>query len=88
VLLAPELLHGSLVELPALRCQRDHAVLRERAVDTFQGCGDDVDAQDHSRAAAVRLVVHLPAGERRPVAIVVEPQVELTAEDGGDWALL
>ena len=88
VLLAGQLLDDALVELPALRRQRDHAMLRQRAVDAFESRCCDVHPQDHPRPAAVRLVVHLAAGERRPVAVVVEAQVELTAEDGGDWALL
>jgi hypothetical protein len=69
-----------------MRRQGDHPVLRERAVDAFERRGDDVHAQDHARPAAVRVVVHLAAG--RPVPVVEEAQLVLSAEDGGDWALL
>ncbi len=37
--------------------------------------------------AAVRLVVDLAAGKRRPVAVVEEAQLELAAEDRGERAL-
>ena len=86
VLLARELVDDPLVELPALRRQRDHPVLGQAAVDALERRGDDVHPQDHPRAAAVRLVVDL--APRRPVAVVEEAQVELAAEDGGDGALL
>ena len=85
VLLARELVDDPLVELPALRRQRDHPVLGQAAVDALERRRDDVHPQDHARAAAVRLVVHLAA--RRPVPVVEEAQVELAAEDGGDGAL-
>ena len=39
-------------------------------------------------AAAVRLVVDLAGGERRVVAVVEEPQVELVAEHGRNRTLL
>src|SRR5581483_2025353 len=41
-----------------------------------------------SRSAAVGLVVDLPGAERREVAVVEEPQVELVAEDRGQRPLL
>ena len=47
------------------------------AVDGLERGADDVDAQHHPGAAAVRLVVDLAAGERRVVAVVEEAQVEL-----------
>jgi hypothetical protein len=88
VLLARELLDDALIELPSLRRESDHAVLRKPPVDTFERCRDHVDAEHHARAAAVRLVVDLAARERRPVAIVEEPKVELAPEDRGDGSLL
>ena len=76
-LLARELLDDVLGQLPPLRRERDHAVLRRAAVDGLQRGGDHVDAQHHSRAAAVGLVVHLAGVERRVVAVVEEAQLEL-----------
>ena len=58
------------------------------AVGGLERGGDDVDAQDHPRAAAVRLVVDLAGAERRRVAVVEEAQLELAAEDVRDRPLL
>jgi hypothetical protein len=63
-------------------------VLRKPAVDAFERRRDHVDAEHHPRAAAVRLVVDLPAGERRPVAVVEEAKVELVAEHRRNGPLL
>jgi hypothetical protein len=49
---------------------------------------DDVDAQHHARAAAIRVVVDLPLPERRRVAVVEQPQVELGPENGSQRPLL
>ena len=87
-LLLRELLHDRLRELPSLRRQRDHAVLGHAAVDGVERGRDDVDAQHHPRAAAVRLVVDLAGAQRRRVAIAEQAQVELVAEDGRDGPLL
>ena len=51
----------SWVSWPALRRQRDHAVVGRAAVDGVERSGDDVHAQHHPRAAAVGLVVDLAA---------------------------
>ena len=61
LLLPGELLDQLLVELAALRRQRDHPVAGSPAVDRVERGRDDVDAQHHPRAAAVRLVVDLAA---------------------------
>jgi hypothetical protein len=58
------------------------------AVHRVERGRDDVDAQDHARAAAVRLVVDLAALERRGVAVVEEAELELGAEDGRERPLL
>ena len=86
--LGRELLDERLVELPPLRRQRDHALRGRAAVDGVERGGDDVDAQHHPGAAAVRLVVDLPGAQRRRVAVVEEPQLELGAEHGGERPLL
>jgi hypothetical protein len=52
-----------------------------------RGC-DNVDAQDHARAAAVRVVVDLALLERRRVPVVEQAQVELRAEDGSERPVL
>ena len=83
-----ELFDELLRELAALRGQRDHAMLRLGAIDGVEGGGDDVDAQEHARPAAVRLVVHLPGPERRVVAVAEEAELELVAEDTRERALL
>ena len=71
-----------------LRREGDHRAGRLPAVGGLERGGDDVDAQDHARSAAVRLVVDLPRAQRRRVAVVEEPQLELPAEDGRDRPLL
>ena len=83
-----ELVDERLVELSALRREGDHPAAGALAVDGLERGADDVHAQHHSRAAPVRLVVHLAAGERRVVAVVEEAQVEPRAEHGRDRALL
>ena len=66
----------------------DHPAAAALAVDGLERGADDVHAQHHPGAAAVRLVVHLAAGERRVVAVVEEAQIELRAEHRRDRALL
>src|SRR5581483_5900996 len=88
LLLARKLLDDLLAELSSLRGERDDPVRRRPAVDSVERSGDDVDPQDHAGTAAVRLVIDLPCAERRVVAIREQSQVELGAEDGGDWTLL
>ena len=61
---------------------------RLRPVGGLERSGDDVDAQHHPRAAAVRRVVDLPGAERGRVAVVEEAQLELAAEHAGDRLLL
>ena len=58
------------------------------AVGRVERGRDDVDAQHHARAAAVRLVVHLAGLERRRVAVVEQAELELSAEHGRERALL
>ena len=77
-----ELLDHPLVERPSLRRQRDHPAPGLAAVRGVERRGDDVDAEDHAGAAAVRLVVDLAAAKRRRVAVGEQAQVELTAENG------
>lgn len=83
-----ELLDHALIELAALRRKRDHPVLRKPAVHGFECRSDDVDPEHHARAAAVGLVVHLPAGEPRPVPVVEETEIQLAAENGRKRPLL
>ena len=49
---------------------------------------DDVDAQHHPGTAAVRVVVDLARAQRRRVAVVEEPELELRAEDRREGLLL
>ena len=88
MLLLRELLDEFLRQRAALRAQRDDAVLRLLAVRGIERGGDDVDAEHHPGAAAVRRVVDLPARHGRRVAVGVEAQVELLAEHCCDRALL
>jgi hypothetical protein len=83
-----ELVDNGLRQLPPLRRERDHPVLGHAVVDGFERCGDDVDAQHHPGAAAVRLVVDLTRSQRRRLAIAEEAQVELRPEHRGDGTLL
>ena len=71
-----------------LRRERDHRAGRRAAVGGLERRGDDVDAQHHPRAAAVRLVVDLAGAQRRRLAVVEETQLELGAEDARDRPLL
>ena len=86
--LVRKLLDERLVELAAAGAERDDPVLERAAVRGVKRGRDDVDPQHHSRPAAVGLVVDLPCTERRRLAIVEHPQLELVAEDGGDRAPL
>ena len=77
-----------LVEPASLGGQGDHPVFSVLVVRRFEcGC-DHVDAQHHARAAAVRVVVDLAVPERRRVAVVEQPQVELGPENGSEGPLL
>src|SRR3954467_2671202 len=83
-----ELLDDRLRERAPLRRQRDHPLRPVLAIHGRERSGHDVDAKDHARAAAVRLVVDLPGAKRRRVAVVEEPQLELCPEDARDRPLL
>ena len=87
-LLRRELLDHRLRQLPPLRRQRNHAVRGRSGVHGIERRGDDVDAQHHARAASVRVIVDLAAGERRVVAVAEQAQLELAAEYGGHGPLL
>ena len=63
-------------------------MLGRAPVRGVEGRGDDVHAQDHPCAAAVRLVVHLRARKRGRVAIAEQAQVQLVAEHGRNGPLL
>ena len=72
---AGELGGQRVVELPPLGRELDDAaaVLDALGVDAEHGLergADDVDAQHHAGAAAVRRVVHLQVAQRRVVAVV------------------
>ena len=86
--LGGKLLDERLVELAALRRQRDHARGARVAVGGVERGRDDVDAQHHPRATPVRRVVDLAGAQRRRVAVVEEPQLELGAEHRGNRLLL
>src|SRR5439155_4141100 len=79
-----KLLHHALRELAALWTERDHTVRRSPAVDSVERRRDHVDAQHHSGAAAVRLVVDLCGSEGRRVPVREEPGVELAPEHARD----
>ena len=88
LLLGGELLDGRLVELAALRCQRDDTVVGDAAVDGVECCRNHVHAQHHSGAAAVGVIVDLARPQRGRVAVAEQPQVEAATENGGDGTLL
>src|SRR5665648_937725 len=88
VSIGPYVLSGgeSVVELPPFGGELDDAAPvpdagRVAGEHRLQGGADDVDAQDHPGAAAVRRVVHLQVAQRRVVAVVGE--AELVAELAG-----
>ena len=83
-----ELLDHPLVELAALRGERDDAVLRNPSVDGVERSRDHVDPQHHPRPAPVRSVVHLAVRERRRVAVAEEAKVDLGAEHRRERPLL
>ena len=87
-LLLRELLDDLLRQRPATRRERDHAVLGHAAVHRVERRRDDVDAQHHPGAAAVRLVVDLARAERRRVAVAEQPELELVAEHARERLLL
>ena len=87
-LLLGKLLHQLLIELASLRRQRDHPVAGSPAVDRVESGRDDVDPENHPRAAAVRLVVDLASRERRRVAVAEQAELELGTEHGSDRTLL
>ena len=81
-MLPGELFDDALVELAPCGVS---AITRcsDALVDRLQRRRDDVDPQHHPGAAAVGLVVHLSRrAERRPVAVVEQPQLELGPEHG------
>ena len=86
--LGGELLDERLVELPPLRRERDHPRRALVAVDGVERRRDDVDAQHHPRATAVRRVVDLPGAQRRRVPVVEEAELELGAENRRERLLL
>ena len=88
LLLARELFDQLLIQLASLGRQGDHPVAGRPVVGCVERGGDDVDPQDHARAAAVGLVVHLTGLERRRVAVVEQAELELRAEHGRERALL
>ena len=75
-----ELLDKLLVELTALRRERNHPVLRNSPVYSIERRRDDIDPEHHPRPASVRVVVHLARAERRRVAVVHDPEIELGSE--------
>lgn len=79
-----ELLDKILVELPSAGRESDDSVCGCAAIDGVESRSNDVDAQDHTRAAAIRLVVHLPGPERSRVAVAEDAKVELASEYGSD----
>ena len=83
-----QLLDQRLIELAALRRERDHAAPRRVPVDGLERGADDVDAQHHPGAAAVGLVVDLTARQRRVVPVVEEAEIQAGAQDRGHGALL
>ena len=85
--LGRELLDDGLGQRPTLGRQRDHALVGRAAVDRVERGRDDVDAQHHPGAAAVGLVVDLAAAQRRRVAVVEEPELELGPENGRERPL-
>ena len=87
-LLRGELLDDGLGQRPALRGQRDDPVIGGSAVRGVERGRDDVDAEHHAGAAAVRLVVDLPGAERRRVAVVEEAELELAPEHARKRLLL
>ena len=88
MLLVGQLLDDLLRQLPALRAESHDAVVGDAAVDGVERGGDYVDAQDHAGTAAVRLVVDLAGAERRRIAVVEKPQVELGTQHRRERTLL
>ena len=88
MLLCGELLDQLLVELSARRGQRDHSVAGLVSVGGVERRRDDVHPKEHARPAAVRLVVDLAVPERRRVAVVEQPKLELGTENGSQRPLL
>ena len=87
-LLAGELFDDVLRQLPALRCQRNDALVGHAVVHRVERSRDDVDPQHHAGAAAVGLVVDLRSAQRCAVTVREEPQIELGPEHGGHRPLL
>ena len=87
-LLAGEAFDNLLVERPPLRRQHDDPVVGLAAVDGVERRGGHVHPQHHPRATAVRLVVDLTGAKRCEVPVVEQPQLELSAEHGGERTLL
>ena len=87
-LLPGKLFDQLLIELASLGRQRNHPVAGSPAVDRVERGRDDVDPEDHPRAAAVGLVVDLAAREGRRVAVVEQAELELGSEHGRERTLL
>ena len=83
-----ELFDDLLRQRASFRRERDHPLRPRIAVHGLERGRDDVDAQHHAGAAAVGLVVDLAGAERRRLAVVEEPQVELGPEHRADRPLL
>ena len=88
VTLGGELLDERLVERSALWGECDDPGRPPIAVHGLERLGDDVHAKNHPGAAAVGRVVDLACAERRRIAVVVEPELELAAEHGRERLLL
>ena len=80
VRLGRQLVREPVVEQPAGGREQNDPRLLAISVGGLQRRVDDVDAQHHPGAAAVRRVVHLAGIERRRVAVVEEAQLVPRAE--------
>ncbi len=83
-----ELLDEVLIQLPALRRERDHPVVGRSAVDGVECGSHDVDTKHHARPAAVRVIVDLPRAERCGLPVVEDAKLELGAENRRERATL
>ena len=59
-------------------------MLGAAAVDRVKRGRDNVDAEHHPRPTAIGLVIDLAGAERRRVAVVENPEIELGSENCGD----
>jgi hypothetical protein len=86
--LAGQLLDERLVELAAGRGEGDDSGGPGRPVCGLERSVDDIDAQEHARAATVGIVVDLARAERCGVAVVEQAKLELAAEHACERLLL